>query len=306
MNVFVTGGTGYVGQPIVQRLLADGHRVALLTRTESHTDVFAHTVDVIVGDLFDKTALRLGMERADAVVHLVGIIREDKKHGATMRKVHVEGTQHVIDAALHAGVSRLVHMSALGARSDASSLYHQSKWEAEKQVRQSGLRFTIFRPSIVFGPGGPGPNFISTLASAVKGLPFVPIIGNGMYPLQPVHTQTVAEAFAKSMQNDVTVGETYEVGGPAVIQYEEIMRQMTDILQIRKPSIHIPLVLMASAVKSFGWLPGFPLTQDELTMLTEGNICANAVRLYDTLSIQPIPFTITKQDFQPIKRPHTQ
>ncbi|GMA60907.1 NAD-dependent epimerase/dehydratase family protein [Alicyclobacillus fastidiosus] len=157
MRVFVTGGTGYVGVPVVRELLRRGHSVTLLARDASRVPAdLCGLVHVVDGDLADSTALQIGMNQADAVVHLVGIIRENRRRGITMQAVHVGGTTAVLEAARRAGVERLIHMSALGARVGARSRYHKTKWEAETRVRQSGLKFTIFRPSVVFGPGGPG------------------------------------------------------------------------------------------------------------------------------------------------------
>ncbi|WAH35156.1 complex I NDUFA9 subunit family protein [Alicyclobacillus dauci] len=291
MNVFVTGGTGYVGQPIVRQLVEKGHHVTLLTRSEHRSDGLPKCVEIVIGDVFDDTALKLGMNQAEAVIHLVGIIREQPRRGLTMQRVHVEGTRHVIAAALRLGVYRFVHMSALGAKSDAVSSYHRTKWEAEKCLRQSGLKFTIFRPSVVFGPGGPGPNFLSQLVDVTR-LPVIPVVGDGNYPLQPVHTRTIAGVFEQALTLDTTIGETFEVGGPNVVSHQDIMSKIEAALDIQKPHLQIPISLIQAMVRCFGWTGKFPLTRDQLSMLVEGNVCTNPGRLYDSFDVDPIPFTV--------------
>lgn len=299
MQIFVTGGTGYVGTPIVKKLLSEGHHVRLLTRTKTHAHAFGNHVTPIIGDLFDDTSLKLGMSDADAVIHLVGIIREDFAHGITMTRIHTEGTARVVDAAIKAEVHRFIHMSALGARSDAVSAYHKSKWDAEKRVRQSGLHFTIFRPSVVFGPGGPGPHFVQQLGDAIRQLPFVPMIGQGVFQLQPVHTSTVADVFAESLELSDTIGETFDIGGPSVVSLKHIISQIVAALDIRKPTIGIPLWAMETVIRLFGRFGRFPLTMDQLIMLKEGNVCAHSSRLYDVFACQPIPFTVHRRDLKP-------
>lgn len=296
MRIFVTGGTGYVGRPIVRQLIAEGHIVTLLTRKERNAESLGKDVSVVVGDLQEPASLHLGLHQAEAVVHLVGIIRERPSRGETMQRVHVDGTTALLRAAIKAGVSRFLHMSALGARADAPGLYHRSKWEAEKQVRQSGLAFTIFRPSVIFGPGGPGPNFVLQLANAVSQLPFVPMLGDGQFLLQPVHTATVSDVFVQSLTKPETIGETFEVGGPTLVTYRDVLRQITAVLDTRKPTIEIPLVAMDMAVKWLSWTNLFPLTQDQLTMLREGNTCVNTTRLYEVFRTKKIPFAIHLDD----------
>lgn len=296
MNVFVTGGTGYVGQPIVDELLQRGHRVTLLTREEDHADTWKSKVNVVVGDILDPTSLKLGLQDANAVIHLVGIIREHPRKGVTMDRIHIEGTAAIVSASRAVGIKRFIHMSALGARPDAFTAYHKSKWQAEKQIRQSGLPFTIFRPSVIFGRGGPGLTFVSQLIDVVQSTPFVPIIGSGEYPLQPVHVSVVASAFVDALTSSNTIGETFELGGPVIVNYEDVVRQIMTALNKQKPVMHIPLALMQTLVQSLSWLPRFPLSRDQLAMLIEGNTCASPSRVYNVFELEKIPFSVSLND----------
>ncbi|MDQ0188586.1 complex I NDUFA9 subunit family protein [Alicyclobacillus cycloheptanicus] len=294
MRIFVTGGTGYVGQVITRHLLANGHEVTLFIRPHGVRipGPALHQAQVVEGDLFDIHSLTRAMKRHDAVVHLVGIIREQPRRGITMSRVHEEGTFAVLQAAAQASVPRLLHMSALGARPNAVSSYHKSKWKAEEFVRRSGLAYTIFRPSVVFGPGGPGPNFVAQLTDLVRKAPIVPVIGSGDTPLQPVSVETVAEAFCSALTKESAVGQTYELGGPAVVTYAEMLRMIA--AACRKPfrPVHIPLPCMRLLALAFQRLPQFPITVDQLQMLAEGNVCSDAARAYADLQLRPIPFTV--------------
>lgn len=297
MDIFVTGGTGYVGVPIVQQLLSDGHRVRVLTRNATHA-LFNGSDQIfpVEGDLFDNASLQLGLHGADAVIHLVGIIRENTRQRVTMERIHVEGTERIIAATVKAGVKRYLHMSALGSRSDAVSGYHKSKWAAEKRVRQSGLDFTIFRPSVVFGHGGPGPNFVQQVARAMRQLPFIPMLGNGMFLLQPVHTSTVAQVFSQALDKPETCGETFDVGGPTVLEYRDIVRQLAAVLDLKKPTLNIPLVAVENLVRLIGWTGQFPLTRDQLIMLKEGNVCTNSNKLREVFQFEEVPFSVMISD----------
>lgn len=292
MRVFVTGGTGYVGQAVVKACLHAGCDVSVLTRLNTKRPLTIPGLDFVEGDLFDDVALLQGMTSADAVIHLVGIIREKPSHGITMDRIHRMGTLRVIDAAKTVGVSRFVHMSALGAREQAVSDYHKSKWRAENIVRESGIPFTIFRPSVIFGKGGPGPNFISQLADLVRTAPFVPVIGDGSTKLQPVSIETVAQVFCQSLNMRASLGKTYEVGGPEVISYLEILERIAAKLNKPLRPIYIPMGLMRSVIPVLQHLPKFPLTEDQLTMLREGNVCSIASELYADFNVAPIPFEV--------------
>src|SRR4051794_16989433 len=151
-RVFVTGGSGFVGGAVVDDLIVRNHGVnALVNRQPLDA---GDRVRSIHGDLFDAKALDEGMAGCDAVIHLVGIIMEHRSRGITFDRIHAHGTRSVVEAARRNGVTRFIHMSALGSRPGAASRYHRTKFEAEEYVRKSGLDWTIFRPSLIHGPRG--------------------------------------------------------------------------------------------------------------------------------------------------------
>jgi len=293
VRVFITGGTGYVGQRIALQCQTAGHDVVVLSRPNTTRPISMSGIEVVHGDIFDKDSLQRAMSGADAVIHLVGIIRAIPSRGITMDSIHHMGTAAVVETAKNKGVQRFVHMSALGARADAVSSYHISKWRGEERVRASGLPYTIFRPSVIFGRGGAGPEFVGQLANLVKSAPLIPVLGDGQYFLQPVSIETIAHAFCAALTNDVSVDKTYEVGGPNVLSYLDILKKIAASLHKPFRPIHIPMGLMKRMIPILQRIPSFPLTKDQLTMLQEGNVCHDTVTVYQDFDLPPIQFEVT-------------
>jgi uncharacterized protein YbjT (DUF2867 family) len=291
VKVFVTGGTGYIGQVVVRALIDRNHQVRLLQRPMTKREPPSQ-VEVVTGDLFDSDVLEQACHGMDAVIHLVGVIREHPRQGITMHRVHVDGTAAIVSAAKRAGVERFIHMSALRARENATSTYHRSKWASEQTVRDSKRLFTIFRPSVVFGEGGSGSNFVGLLRNLVASTPIVPMIGDGQFLLQPVSVETVAQAFASALDTERSIDKVYELGGPDVLTYHDILARIA--CQLNKPlrTFPIPIGVMRRLVPILQHFPAFPLTVDQLTMLTEGNVCNDTTPAYEDLCLQPIPFQL--------------
>lgn len=284
MQVFLTGASGYVGTAVLDHLLARGHTVTALThrRPPGQREGVTH----VRGDIRDPASLARAMAGCEAVVHLVGIIVERPRRGITFDQIHVEGTRNVINAAQQAGIRRYLHMSALGARAGAPARYHQTKWAAEEAVRASGLDWTIFRPSLVAGPGN---EVIKMLAGVLRFAPAFPIFGDGRYQMQPVPLEIVAEAFAQALRRPETAGRTFDVAGRERLTYSEMLRTIAGLLGRRPLFFHLPEGLMRAVVPVMQHLPGFPLTKEQLTMLLEGNTCDEKAFL-DAFGFDPIPF----------------
>lgn len=290
VKVLLTGGTGFVGRGVLACLIEAGYEPVCLVRPGSEAKLTLSgmgKLTLVPGDLFDPQSLTAAMADCEAVIHLVGIIREDKAKGITFSRLHVNATRNLLEAARQRQIKRFIHMSALGARANAISPYHQTKYEAEQLVKESGIPFTIFRPSVIYGPDD---EFVNMLAGLVR-LPVTPVIGDGRYKLQPVSRQTVAEVFTQALASTHTLGEVYEVGGPEQISYTEMLDRIGHALNKRKVrKVHLPLALMKPVVTLMEGLPFFPITQTQLTMLLEGNICTDTEKLYRDFTVKKVNF----------------
>jgi NADH dehydrogenase len=284
-RIFVTGGTGFVGRSVIRALLAHGFLVRALVRPGSERDLMGfEAIERTPGDVMAPETLTPAVEDCAAIIHLVGIIREHRGRGVTFEALHTRATENMLQLAKVAGVSRFVHMSALGARPAARSRYHRTKWAAEEAVRASGLDWTIFRPSVIFGPGD---ELVSMLSTMVRRLPAVPVLGDGRYRLQPIAVEQVAEGFARALRAPKSDGRVYAAVGPLAYPFVEILDHIGAALgrrAVRK--IHVPLGPLRAATRIFQALPFFPITSDQLTMLEEESV-ADPAAFYADFQLAP-------------------
>lgn len=283
-RVFVTGATGFVGRAVVQALRAEGYVVRCLVRPGSERDLRGfEAIERVPGDVLAPQALEEAMAGCDAVVHLVGIIREHPASGVTFYRVHVQGTVNVAAAAAAVGARRLLHMSALGAREGARSDYHRTKWAAEEAVRSSPVPWTVFRPSVIYGPGD---GFVSALARLVRRFPAIPVPDGGRRRFQPVAVEQVAQGFARALALPATVKQAFQVGGPTAVTLAELLDLVADALGRRRVvKLHAPVALVRPVARLLPW---FPVTPDQLLMLQEDSVCDPAP-FFAALGLTPVP-----------------
>lgn len=286
-RVFVTGATGFVGRAVIQALRAEGHVVRCLVRRGSEADLHGfEAIERVEGDILGPPgSLEADIAGCDTVIHLVGIIREHKSRGITFDRLHHVGTKNVLAAAAAAGARRYLHMSALGTRAGARARYHQTKWAAEEAVRASGLEWTIFRPSVIYGPGD---GFLSLLAGMVGRLPVVPVIGDGRQRLQPVPVEHVAAGFARAVRVEASVKQTYTVTGPDAVSMIELLEMIGAVMHRRVRLVRIPLGLIRPVARLVHRVPSFPVTPDQLLMLEEDNT-GDPGPFYAAFGITPLP-----------------
>jgi NADH dehydrogenase len=287
--ILVTGGTGFVGMNLV-RALSEKHRVRCLARDRGRAERRIGALsETVRGDVTDAAAVMSAVTPdVDTVIHLVGILAEPP--GRTFHDIHTQGTINVVRACQARGVGRYLHMSALGTRANARSRYHRTKWEAEEFVRASGLDYTIFRPSVIFGADD---KFTNLFAGSIRRLPAVAIPGDGQNRFQPVFVGDVVRAFVRSLDPDhACSGLTLELGGPEAYTFDQVMDRIAGALgrrRIRK--IHIPMALMrAGATLAERVLSAPPITRDQLLMLEEDNVTAHNA-LVEVFGIDPVGFT---------------
>jgi len=272
LKVFLTGGTGFVGKEVMRQLVAAGHVARVLVREGSVNKLAVlENVEVHPGDVTDAASLAGALAGCDAVIHLVGIIREFPGRGITFKKLHVEATGNMLAAAAEQGVTRFLHMSSNGTRAKSTTDYHRTKWQAEELVRGSNLEWTILRPSLIFGPGS---EFVGMLADMIGKLPVVPVLGDGKCRMQPVAVEQVAASFVKALGKSETIGATYQLGGGESYSYDEILDLTAGAMGKGKVTkIHQPLFMIKPMVRLLQGFEKFPITEDQLIMLIEGNVC---------------------------------
>ncbi len=278
-RVLVTGASGFVGAAVLTELSARGYSVNALVNRHKPESTPA-SVAMVQGSLFDPSALDAALHECDAAIHLVGIIMERPAKGITFRRIHVEGTQNVVDAIKRAGVRRYIHMSALGARIDAISEYHKSKFAAEEYVGASGLDWTIFRPSLIHGPRG---EFMQMEAKwARRHAPpflFMPYFGDGWLGqrgagrLQPVFVDDVARAFVDALENPRTIGKTYSLGGTEQLTWPELHQTISrNLLGNVRLTLPIP-VWLGKFYAAIGLARLLGFNRDQVIMSQEDNTC---------------------------------
>ena len=267
-RILITGGTGFVGGNI--RAALGDRPIRLLVRNKSKSPVEeTANVELVEGDVTKPETLRGAMNGCEAVIHLVAIIAE--KGESTFDGVIRAGTANVVAEARRVGIKRLIHMSAMGAANDPRYPYLKAKWDSEQIVKQSGLPFTIFRPSVIFGPED---GFINVLANLVRRAPVIPVVGSGQSKFQPVSVREVATSFQRALDEPATAGQTYELGGPEILTYEELLDTIATKLGKKARKAHVPVGLMKPIVKLSKPLPSAlrpPVTEEQLRMLALDN-----------------------------------
>jgi len=268
MPILITGGTGFVGSAVVNALA--GRPLRLLVRDRAKAgDLPSQEVEIVEGNVTNPGTLPGAVAGCDTVIHLVAIIEESG--GENFDSVIRQGTVNVVEAAKSAGARRFIDMSALGAADRPGFGYMQAKWRAEEAVRGSGLAWTIFRPSVIFGPGD---GFINALAAVVRSFPVIPVVGDGQTRFQPISVRDVADAFVAAVDDPETAGQTYELGGPDVLTYEQLLDLVAEKLGKHKRKVHMPVGLMKTVVSLSTPLPKSirpPVTSEQLKMLALDN-----------------------------------
>ncbi len=264
MVVLVTGATGFLGRRVVRELLERGHQVRCLVHTPGQERMFPHReVEVQYGSIGDPASLKSAFYHAESVIHLVGVIRPTRRN--SFDAVHREGTANVLAASKEAGASHFLHVSVIGAANDRTYPYLYTKWLGEQEVVKSGMHFTIFRPSMLFGEGD---EFLNALAGMVRLSPFVPVIGSGKNRLQPLAADDLARCIAITLGREDLKGKTIDLGGTERLSYNELVTEVAKAMGKRRLRFHLPVWLMrVVAAVSQGILPRAPITTEQIKML---------------------------------------
>ncbi len=300
-RVLLTGATGFVGRYVLRELVDRGYTAVCLVRDRSRLAAAGRNLDGsriagVVGGLFDRGAFRDAAAQSDAAIHLVGVIMENRRRGQTFDRIHRCGTSAAVEAIAEAGIRRYVHMSALGTRPDAVAEYHRTKHAAEECVRNSGLDWTIFQPSVIHGYDGEFMELMKAFACDLVP-PVVPYFGSGEHRVQPVSVRDVAFCFVEALARHGTIGQTYAVGGPRAYSWKElyaVCRRLIPNARKWKPVVSMPVPLarlIAATLMRTPLVPGrLKFNDDQVQMSQEDGVC----------SVEPVEsaFGIKLRDFE--------
>ncbi|MHB1991964.1 complex I NDUFA9 subunit family protein [Metallibacterium scheffleri] len=266
-HLVMLGGTGFVGTHLLPRLVAQGHRIRVLSRNREQHRALAVLPGVSVhsADVYDRGTLLAHLRGADAAINLVGILNETG--GARFRKAHVDLTSTLVAACREAGVRRLHQMSSLRA-GEGKSMYLITRGEAERVVRASGLQWTIYQPSVIFGRGD---GLVTRFAALLKLLPVLPL-ARASSKLAPVAVEDVCAAIAQCVQDPASIAQRYELYGPEQFALIRIVRMVAAALKLRRLIIPLPDALGYLQARIGELLPGKPISVDNFKSLALDSI----------------------------------
>ncbi len=287
----VFGGAGFIGRYVVKRLAAAGHIVRVAGRDPEKAGTLRPMGGVgqivpLFAPLANPGAVARAVAEARIAVNCVGILAESR--AGEFARVHAEGAATVAEAAAAAGVGRLVHLSAIGADAASPSLYAQSKAAGEARVRAAFPAATILRPSVVFGPED---NFFNRFGAMAEYLPVMPVL-SGASRFQPVYVSDVADAVLAALGRADAAGVTYELGGPEVRTFRDLLAYILKETHRHRPLVAIPPGLAALQARVLERLPGKLLTTDQLKLLARDNVADPAMPGLTALGIVPTPIDL--------------
>ena len=298
MKVALFGGTGFVGKYLLKSLINHNHEIYTLVRNGSENKINDFdNINIINGSPNNQTSIEQTVMNCSAIIYNIGIIREFPSKGISYQKLHYEYAKNIIDKAKDYNIKHFILMSANGVKEKGTG-YQHTKYLAEEYLKNSGLNYTIFRPSLIFGAPKNDQEFCTQLRDTMIKLPIPAplffsgfnIFQAGQFKMSPIHVENVADFFVKSIQNEKHYMQTYELGGLNEYNWKEIITHISLALKRKKWMIPAP----ATAVKLIALLLDrfkfFPITRDQITMLLEGNTC-NSKDLFEQFEIIPIEFS---------------
>jgi uncharacterized protein YbjT (DUF2867 family) len=292
----VFGGSGFIGRYVVKRLAHKGFVVRVAVR-DTERALFLKPMGAVgqvvplYASLTNEATVHRAVDGADLVVNTVGILAEQRS--GEFQRIHAEGAGLVAKLSAGAGVTRLVHISAIGADAGAASHYAASKGVGEALVREAFPGVTILRPSLVFGPED---NLFNRFAGMARLLPFMPVIC-GDTQFQPVYVGDVADAVMAALIRSEAPGAIYELGGPRVWRFRELLAYILRETGRRRPMVDIPMGLARLQARMMELLPGKPLTRDQLLMLASDNVAGPDLPGLNELGVVPTPVELVVPNY---------
>jgi NADH dehydrogenase len=267
-RVLLTGASGFLGRLVLERLRSRGDEVVAVARRLDAATAAPGVIQVAADLAGSAWAAWAG--GCQAAIHLAGLTPQPPRAGTPFERAHRVATERLVADCLELGIDRLVAVSALGARPDAPSAFHRSKWQAEEVVRDSPVAWTIVRPALMFGPGD---GFAAGIARALRsGLPVL-VPGDGRARLQPVAATEVADALVACLERPVTVRQSVDLGGPEALTVDELIARSGRALGQRRLTLHFGAGTPRPLAALLELLPATPLSRERLVALGAGTTC---------------------------------
>jgi len=296
-TIVVFGASGFLGRYVVSILSKEDCQIKVFVRKPDeakHLTLIGKLgqVSIYQGNVRDKNSVDKIIYRANTVINLVGILEENSKQ--TFNNIHLGGSTNIAESCLKHKINILIHISALGLYDGIHSKYAKSKLEAEHNIKKIFKKTIILRPSVIFGPED---NFTNRFARMASVSLFIPIINNGLTKFQPVYVKDVAKAVSVVHNNNIHIGQTYNLGGPEILCFKEIIDFV--LLKIRKKRIYIslsfPMAKLVGIILSI--LPSAPITLDQVRLLEKDNIVPQKVKGFKELGIKPSSIYLLAEEY---------
>ena len=284
--VTVFGGTGFLGSCVVRHLVSQSLSVRVVSRHPDRAprSSAGATLDSIFANINDESSVAATVAGVYGVVNAVSLYVE--RGTETFHAVHVEAAERLARQAQRAGVERLIHVSGIGADAKSGSLYIRNRAEGELAVQAAFANAIIIRPAVMFGRDDV---FLNTLVKLLKRLPAYPMFGRGLTRLQPVYVEDVAEAIARGLQPTAANPVTYELGGPRIYTYEELLKVVARRLGQKAVLLPVPFPIWHALARIGEMLPGSPLSRNQVELMEVDTVASAGMPGFDDLGIAPQP-----------------
>lgn len=282
-STLVFGGSGFLGTAVVRELIEAGRSVRLAARHPNLPDWAEpdDPIELVSADIRSDDDVTAALRNTDAVVNAVSLYVERRR--ISFEEIHVKGASRLAQSARDAGIERFIHVSSISADSRSASAYVRARALGEEAVIDALPRATIVRPSVLFGPGDA---LLSNLAGLTR-LPLIPLFGRGQTRMQPLHVRDLARAIAHLAGEPVSPRRLFELGGPDIMSYREILHLVMAHLGRERPLMPVPFFVWLAVARLLSVLPSPPLTRDQVVLMTQDNLASSAMGSFPDLGLLP-------------------
>ncbi len=294
-RITIFGGTGFLGQRIVRHLLRRGFSVRVAVRRAQRVpEIFGAAGDALESmdvDVHDERRIDAALAGAGGVVNAVSLYQEHGRH--TFRSVHVDAAERIALSTREQGISRLVHISGIGADPDSASAYIHARGVGEIVVSETLASATVLRPAVMFAPDDA---FLTTIVGLLRILPAYPLFGRGRTRLQPVHVENIGEAVAAMLEDPASAGRTYDIGGPEVFTYAALVRTIAAEMGRRPLLLPLSYRLWFGMARLCALLPNPPLSRSQIELMQIDTVAASGMPTLEAFDIAPLDIRETVRE----------